>query len=105
MKFGFFLKSCVNYTIPGNDLISSLDAEERLHKKQQPFFTSCFHRGSVPHQDQMCTAPTVNRGKLFGKEMSSICHEGKWPTVVLVGLTWFISGSPKENLVKTISVD
>ena len=80
--FFFFLKSCVNYTISGNDLISSLDVVERRHKKQGTVLTSCFHRGSVPHQDQECPAPIFNTGKLFGKELCSICHEGKWPTVI-----------------------
>ena len=100
LKFGFLKKSYVNYTISGNDLISSLDVEERFHKKQGTVLTSCFHRGSVPHQDQECPAPTFNTGKLFGKDLGSICHEGKWPTLIVVGLMWFISGSPKENLVK-----
>lgn len=96
----FFLKEPY-YTIPGNDLISSLDAKERRHNKQRPYRTSLFHRGSVPHQDQVRTVPTVNKkGKLFGKELSSICKDGLWPTAILVGLTWFNSGFPKEKYKK-----
>ena len=65
-------------------------------KRKKTFF---WHPALCPTRTN-CTVPKVNRGKLFGKELGSICHEGKWPTVVLVGLTWLISGSPKENLVK-----
>ncbi|GAB1287383.1 Predicted gene 1527 [Apodemus speciosus] len=57
---------------------------ERPHKTKRPLMTSCFHRASVPHQDQMCTVPAVNKtGKLFGKELSSICDSGKWPKAIL----------------------
>lgn len=100
----FFLKSCEIYTIPGNNLISFLDAEERLHKTRTRFLTSCFKCGSMPHQNEACTVPTIKKGKLFGQELSSICVEEKWPTVTLVGLSWLISGFPKESLIKKISV-
>ena len=96
LKFGF-LKEPLNYTILGNDVISSLGEKERAQKKKGTFMTSCFHRASVPHQDQMCTVPTVNKtGKFFGKELSSISHNGEWPKAILVSLTWFISGSHKK---------
>lgn len=96
----WFIKTCINYTVLGNDIISSIDVKERPEKKRTPCITSCFHKGSVPQQDQVCTVPEVNQGgKLFGKELTSICQGGKLPTVILVGLTWFIDGSSKENLI------
>ena len=92
-----FEKSHINYTILGNDIILSLDEKERPRKTKRPLMTSCFHRASVPHRDQMCTDPKVKKtGQLFGKQLSCICPNGKWPQAILVGLTWFISGSPKK---------
>jgi predicted methyltransferase len=53
--------------------MSSLDAKKRPCKKERPCIKSCFHRGYVPHEDRVYKVLRVkNRGKLFGKEVSSI---------------------------------
>ncbi|NP_001028651.1 uncharacterized protein LOC385263 isoform X2 [Mus musculus] len=73
----FFLK-------PRQPAINQQQSAEESHSKiQRPVLTSCFHRGSVPHQDQVCTVPTANNGKLFGTELSCIYHEGKWPKLIV----------------------
>ncbi|XP_031232583.1 rho GTPase-activating protein 20-like isoform X3 [Mastomys coucha] len=59
------------------------NAKEGRGKKQRLFLTSCFHRGSVPQEEQVCTGPTLNRGKLFGQDLTSLCENGKWPTALL----------------------
>ncbi|XP_063138958.1 rho GTPase-activating protein 20-like isoform X3 [Rattus norvegicus] len=57
------------------------DAKERPRKF---CMTSCFHGGSVPHHDQECSDPRDDkRGKLFGQDLSSICQDGKLPTIIL----------------------
>ncbi|GAB1287486.1 Predicted gene 1527 [Apodemus speciosus] len=80
------------------------NAKERLHNKQRSYRTSRFHRGSVPHQDQVCNAPTVNKkGKLFGKELSSISNDGKWPTAILDILSLLREKGPTTEGIFNIS--
>lgn len=38
----------------------------------------------MPHHDQECSDPRDDkRGKLFGQDLSSICQDGKLPTIIL----------------------
>uniref|UniRef100_A0ABK0LB85 RalA binding protein 1 like 1 n=1 Tax=Rattus norvegicus TaxID=10116 RepID=A0ABK0LB85_RAT len=58
--------------------------KEKTFKKQRTSMTSQLDRGSVPHQDQVCTTPPVKKGrKLFGRELSSICQDGILPAAIL----------------------
>ncbi|XP_052025514.1 uncharacterized protein LOC127673799 [Apodemus sylvaticus] len=64
--------------------IQQQNEKERPRKTKRPLMTSCFHRASVPHRDQMCTDPKVKKtGQLFGKQLSCICPNGKWPQAIL----------------------
>ncbi|XP_052036944.1 rho GTPase-activating protein 20-like [Apodemus sylvaticus] len=64
--------------------IQQQNEKERPRKTKRPLMTSCFHRASVPHRDQMCTDPKVKKtGQLFGKQLSCICPNGKWPQGIL----------------------
>ncbi|XP_076788193.1 rho GTPase-activating protein 20-like [Arvicanthis niloticus] len=85
--------------------IQQPNAMERPDKKERPpRITSCFHRGSVPQQDQGCTVPRVNKsGKLFGKELSSICHAGKVPTAILDILSLINEKGPTTEGIFIIS--
>jgi len=72
--------------------------KEKTLKKQRTSTSSWWHRSCEPHPDQVCTTPKVNnRGKLFGRELSSICKDGNLPLAILVCLIWFFSGSPKSK--------
>nr|AAU43630.1 GTPase activating protein testicular GAP1 [Rattus norvegicus] len=58
--------------------------KEKTFKKQRTSITSWLDRGSVPHQDKVCTIPQVKKGgKLFGRELSSICQDGDLPSAIL----------------------
>lgn len=98
------LKELYILHVPCNDFIFASDVKKGHTKKQRFCITSCFRSGSAPQLYQVCAVPRVDKTRqLFGKELSSICQDGKLPTAILVG-SWFIYGSPKENLVKK-SVD
>ncbi|XP_037063168.1 uncharacterized protein LOC114695358 [Peromyscus leucopus] len=76
------------------------NTEEPTVKRRRPFISWLFHKGSVPHQDQVCTTPpVVKTGKLFGKDLTAICEDGTLPTVILVGLIWFFSGCPEDKIL------
>ncbi|XP_063138947.1 uncharacterized protein Tgap1l6 isoform X1 [Rattus norvegicus] len=58
--------------------------KEKTLKKQRTSTSSWWHRSCEPHPDQVCTTPKVNnRGKLFGRELSSICKDGNLPLAIL----------------------
>eukprot|EP00073_Rattus_norvegicus_P044575 XP_017446711.1 PREDICTED: uncharacterized protein LOC100910852 isoform X3 [Rattus norvegicus] len=53
-------------------------------KKQRSSVTWQLDGASVPHQDKVCTIPQVKKGgKLFGRELSSICQDGDLPSAIL----------------------
>lgn len=54
----------------------------------------------MPSEDEMDTVPKIEKKvNLFGKELIAICDNGNLPSPILVGLTWFFSGSPKDKIL------
>uniref|UniRef100_D3ZH11 Rho-GAP domain-containing protein n=1 Tax=Rattus norvegicus TaxID=10116 RepID=D3ZH11_RAT len=73
-------------------------------KKPKTSITSWWHRYSVRHQDQVCSSPRVNKGgKLFGRELSSICHDNKLPSAILDMLSLLKRKGPTTKGVFTVS--
>eukprot|EP00073_Rattus_norvegicus_P044598 XP_017446740.1 PREDICTED: uncharacterized protein RGD1563562 isoform X2 [Rattus norvegicus] len=73
-------------------------------KKPKTSIISWWHRCSVRHQDQVCTSPRVNKGgKLFGRELSSICHDNKLPSAILDMLSLLKRKGPTTKGVFTVS--
>ncbi|KAL6060445.1 hypothetical protein STEG23_022653, partial [Scotinomys teguina] len=71
------------------------NTEEPIRKRRWPFISSLFHKGSVPHQDEVCTAPpVVKTGKLFGKDLTAICEDGNLPTAILDILSFISERGP-----------
>ncbi|XP_059121075.1 rho GTPase-activating protein 20-like [Peromyscus eremicus] len=102
-KLGICDKGYTNETTPCNDLISSLDTEEPTVKRRRPFISWLFHKGSVPHKDQVCTAPpVVKTGKIFGKDLTAICEDGNLPTAILDILSFIsVRGPITEGIFST----
>ncbi|XP_051032989.1 rho GTPase-activating protein 20 [Phodopus roborovskii] len=103
LQVALLSSSCTNETTPCNALISSLDTEEPGIKKRQSFISWWFHRGSTPHQNQMCTAPPVAKaGKLFGRDLTDICEDGNLPTEILDILSFISEKGPvTEGIFRT----
>ncbi|KAK7818499.1 hypothetical protein U0070_013058 [Myodes glareolus] len=79
------------------------DTEEPRAKKRRPFKSRLFHRGSVLHQDQLCTAlPAAKPGKLFGNDLTAICEDGNLPTAILDILAFISEKGPvTEGIFRT----
>ncbi|CAH6779064.1 Gm1527 [Phodopus roborovskii] len=79
------------------------NTEEPGIKKRQSFISWWFHRGSTPHQNQMCTAPPVAKaGKLFGRDLTDICEDGNLPTEILDILSFISEKGPvTEGIFRT----
>ncbi|XP_049976181.1 rho GTPase-activating protein 20-like [Alexandromys fortis] len=71
------------------------NTEEPRATKRWPFISRWFHRGSVLHQDQLCTAlPVAKTGKLFGNDLTAICEDGNLPTAILDILSFISEKGP-----------
>ncbi|KAL6061012.1 hypothetical protein STEG23_003368, partial [Scotinomys teguina] len=71
------------------------NTEESAVKRKQPFISLLFHKGFVPHQDQVCTAlPVVKTGKLTGKDLTAICEDGNLLTAILDILSFISERGP-----------
>ncbi|XP_038938168.1 rho GTPase-activating protein 20-like isoform X4 [Rattus norvegicus] len=69
---------------PRNSARSQQHKKKKTLKKQRTSITSRLDRSSVPDQDQVCTITPVKKGgKLFGRELSSICQDGDLPSAIL----------------------
>nr|XP_034357408.1 rho GTPase-activating protein 20-like isoform X1 [Arvicanthis niloticus] len=80
--------------------------KERPDKKQKTSKKSWFHRGSVPHQEQVCTIPRVNKGEnLFGKELNSICPDGNLPSAILDMLSLLNNKGPTTEGIFIVPPD
>ncbi|XP_026641830.1 LOW QUALITY PROTEIN: rho GTPase-activating protein 20-like [Microtus ochrogaster] len=79
------------------------NTEEPRATKRQPFISRWFHRGSVLHQDQLCTAlPVAKTGKLFGNDLTAICEDGNLPTAILDILSFISEKGPiTEGIFRT----
>nr|XP_042134880.1 LOW QUALITY PROTEIN: rho GTPase-activating protein 20-like [Peromyscus maniculatus bairdii] len=79
------------------------NTEEPTVKRRRPFISWLFHKGSVPHEDQVCTAPpVVKTGKLFGKDLTAICEDGNLPTAILDILSFIgVRGPITEGIFST----
>nr|XP_038959631.1 rho GTPase-activating protein 20-like isoform X3 [Rattus norvegicus] len=69
---------------PRNSARSQKNMKEKTLKKQRTSTSSWWHSISVPHPDQICTTQNLNNGgKLFGRELGSICQDGNLPSAIL----------------------